>query len=104
MSRQLEMMSEQRTAKKHKKLIVVMEYGLEGAVGHSGGILTGFSVKLNEWECLMTVRAVRGETPMVAFVGSDSLVNCMLKAERDAASDKLVWREDRYAEGVKLTD
>jgi hypothetical protein len=97
MTRQLELHAEVRSAKRHKKLIMVLEYGLAGAVGHSGGILTGFSVKISEWECLMTIRAVRGDVPMVAFIGSDDLINCILKAERDAMSDKLKWREDRYA-------
>lgn len=97
MTRQLELLQEQRQAKKHKMLIRSLEFGLEGAIGHSGGVLTGFSVKLSEWECLMTVRAIRGDVPHVAFVGSDNLINCLLKVERDAATDKLVWREDKYA-------
>lgn len=97
MTRQLELVNEQRTSKRHDQLIRVLEFGLEGAIGHSGGVLTGFSVKISEWECLMTVRAVRGDVPVVAFIGSDNLINCLLKAERDASADKLKWREDRYA-------
>ena len=97
MTRQLDIVSEQRTAKKHDMLIRVVEFGLVGSVAHSGGVLTGFSVKIEEWECLMTIRAIKDDVPKISFVGSDSLLNCLLKAERDARNDKLVWREDKYA-------
>lgn len=96
MTRQLEQVQEERIARKHGLLIRAIEFGLQGAIGTTGGELTGFSVKLNEWECLMTLRATRDGVPHVAFVVSDCMVDCILKAVRDAGRDKLRWREDKY--------
>jgi len=96
MSRQLELLQEERQAKRHAKLVKVLEFGLIGAFGHTGDVLTGFSVKLEEWECLMTIRAVRDGVPSVAFVASLDLVSTLLKAEREAIRGKLVWRVDKY--------
>lgn len=97
MSRQLEALQEQRTAKRHEAVLRTLEFGLEGAVGHAGGVLTGFSVKMDEWECLVTLRAVLDGKPCIAFVGSDTLISCLLKAEREAQRDNLTWRADKFA-------
>lgn len=83
--------------KRHKALIKALEFDLSGSIAHHGGVLTGFSVKLEEWECLITLRAVVENVPSIAFVGSDDIINCILKAVREARRGKLQWREDRYA-------
>lgn len=96
MTRQADVVSEERTKREHLALIKAMEYDLVGSVAHSGGVLTGFSVKIGEWETLVTLRAVVAGRPQIAFVGGDSLTSTILKCVRQAKQDKLRWRADRY--------
>jgi hypothetical protein len=98
MSRQLEQIQEQRTARMHLSLVKAIEYDLVGAVGHTGGELRGFSVRLGEWETLVTLRAKFPAGAMIAFVGSETLMQAILKCVREAKSDKLSWKPDRFAE------
>lgn len=71
--------------------------GLEDAVERSGGHLVGMSVKFNNHDCLLTLRAVMPAGRMVAFVGAETLAGGLLKAYSDGNNDKLRWRKDRYA-------
>lgn len=96
MSRQLEAVGEQRQAKRHALLIRALEFELSGALQQSGALLQGFSVKIEEWECLMTLRAFREDTNQIAFIGSDDVINCINKAVRAAKSDKIMWRPDKW--------
>ncbi len=73
-----------------------LHYGLQGVVAHNGYELLGFSVRLDEWETLITFRAMREGVRWVAFVGAEDLPNCILKAVREGKADKLVWREDKW--------
>lgn len=81
------------------KLVAVyraLDFELAGSIEAGGVEMLGISVKMSAWDCLMTIRAVQGGDPVVCFIGSDSLVNCFLKAVRDAQSDLLRWKEDRF--------
>jgi len=82
-----------------KELLSAINYGLEEAVGHAGGVLSGLSVKFGETDCLMTVKAKIGDNPMVAFVGAPSLRDCFRKAEQLAWCDELRWRADKFRNG-----
>ena len=44
----------------------------------------------------MVVKAVLAGRAQVAFVGSDDLGGCLVKAVRLGNSDKLNWRADQY--------
>lgn len=99
MTRQLEARREQKQERHDKAIIVAVEYGLFEAVGHAGGVLTGFAVRLGDEDCLMTLRAVVAGSAQIAFIGSDSLGNCLVKAVREAEADRLSWRADKYADG-----
>lgn len=96
MSRQLELVAEQRTATKHKALIKALEYELVGVLGNAGATLTGFSVKIDEWQCLLTLRAILNDQNVYAHVGGDTVISCILKAVRAAQYDKLRWKEDKF--------
>lgn len=96
MSRQLEQIQEQRVAKMHLELIKAVEYDLVGSVAHNGGVLGGFSVRLAEFEVLVTLRAKFPAGAMISFVGGESLMMALLKCVREAKHDKLVWRTDRF--------
>jgi len=100
MSRQLEQLAEERTAKRHKEIVRAVEFELVGALAAAGAEVQGFSVKMGDFECLMTVRATIGGVAMVAFIGAEDLGGAMIKLIRAARRDKLVWREDKYRANV----
>lgn len=97
MSRQLEQQWEERTEREHQAVLQAVYGGMAGAVQSSGGELVGFSVKLNQGDCLITLRAVFDSGPCIAFVGSEDLPAAMRKVVRELYRDRLGWREDRYA-------
>lgn len=96
MSRQVDVKREEQQAKFDAALIAAVEFELEGAVGHSGGVLNGLSVKFSEVDCLMTLRATLPKGRMVSFVGAATLADCFRRAVNDAYRDNLRWREDKY--------
>lgn len=97
MTRQLERVREEKQQKVDAAVLMALEGGLVDAVGHSGGDLQGFGVKLSGGDCLITIKAIVAGRPQIAFVGSDSMVNCLIKVVREARSDQLRWRDDQYA-------
>lgn len=97
MTRQLEQIQEQRQAKSDRQLVAAVEFDLVGSVAHTGGVLQGFSVKLEDEDCLLILRATVAGRSQVSFVGSDSLANAFRKAVREAKRDRLKWKEDKYA-------
>lgn len=96
MSRQLEQVREDRLAREEKEALRAVYGGLVDAVGHSGGLLTGFSVKTSDVECLITLRVVLGGSGKIAFVVSDSFANALRKAVRLGNRDMLLYKADRY--------
>jgi hypothetical protein len=81
-------------------LLKAVDGGLDAAVSRAGGELTGYSVKFGYEDCLMVLKAVFPAGPMVAFVGAGDASGCYLKATREAGSDSLQWRQDKWAGGT----
>lgn len=96
MSRQLEQIVEERTARRNLALIRALEFELVGTLKTKGIDLLGFSLKIDPFECLMTLRANVDGGRQVAFIGSDGIPNTIIKAVIAAKRDQLVWREDKY--------
>lgn len=97
MSRQLDQRSEDRANKKATRLVKALDYGLVEGLESHGAELLGLAIKHDAQFCLLTVKAAVAGMKMVAFVGSDTIVNCFLKAERDAYNGELHWKVDKYA-------
>lgn len=97
MSRQLELVREERETKRRSALVKALEYELPGVLESKGIVLTGFSMKYDAYECLMTVRTVIGGEANKAFVGAGSPIDCILKATAAAKADRLRWSPDKYA-------
>lgn len=97
MSRQLEIQREVREDKRQKALVRALEFELPGALETNGIMLLGLAIRYSAFDCLLTLKADIGGKTHVCFVGSDSIINCFLKATRDASNDGLRWREDRFA-------
>ncbi len=96
MSRQLDISVELRESKRQTALVKALEYGLVGALEFQGIILQGFAIRYDAFSCLMTIKAEVAGTQSVAFVGSDTIINCILKAQADATRQALQWRADKY--------
>lgn len=97
MSRQLEQGIEERAARRDKRVLSAIHGGLEAGVARAGGQLGGFSVKLSEYDCLLTLRAEFPGGAMVAFVGGADLPDVLIKGSRAARSDGLRWKKDKWA-------
>lgn len=96
MSRQLEAEGERRASAKRDALVKALEFGIVAALEAEGIELEGFAFKYDAWNCLMTIKASWGDKRHIAFVGSDTIINCILKAYSDARNGRLSWREDKY--------
>lgn len=97
MSRQLDLVREKRETKRRDALVKALEFDLAGSLEMQGIQLIGFAIKFDAYECLMTLKADIGGARQVAFIGSDSVMNAILKAVSAAKNDRLRWREDVYA-------
>lgn len=96
MSRQLDLKKEERETAKRNALVKALEFGIAGALESQGIELRGLAIRYDDFNCLLTLKAVvQGETS-VAFVGSDSMINCILKADSEARRHALRWRRDKY--------
>lgn len=98
MTRHLDAAMEERDARRHEAIIRAVEFDLLRSVEVNGTSLQGFSVRLNDWECLITLRATRGGVREVCFVGAQDLGGCLIKCVREAKREKLHWKQDRFAE------
>lgn len=93
---QVEKYAEAQFTKQKRAVFLAVFGGLASGVQRAGGELTGFSVKFNEHDTFMTLRADFPAGGMVAFVGSDDLAGCLVKAHREAKSDALRWKDDKW--------
>lgn len=96
MSRQLEVEHEVRESARQTALIKAVEFGIVGALEHQGIVLTGFSIKYQPHDCLMTIKGIRGEQHSVAFISSDTIMNVLLQAYSAATNQSLRWGPDKY--------
>ncbi|MCK5317997.1 MAG: hypothetical protein KAJ55_08785 [Anaerolineales bacterium] len=96
MSRQLEVKQEERSLAKQVALIKALEFGLVGALEGQGIELLGIAFKYDPFNVLMTIKADIAGVRSIAFVGSDTFINCILKADSAARRHSLTWRADKY--------
>lgn len=97
MSRQLDSKIEARETGRRDALVKALEYGIVGSLESQGIELLGIAIKYDAFNCLLTVKAFFGGQQQVAFVGSDSIINCLLKLQSGARNDALKWRPDKYS-------
>lgn len=100
-SRQLEQTIEERAARERAALLRNIYGGLEAAVEHVGGELTGISVTYRGDSVLMTVRAQFPAGKRVCFVGSDDLGATFAKCGREVQSGRARWKEDKWRVNVE---
>lgn len=96
MSRQLDIKRELRETAKRDTLVKALEFGIVGALQSQGIELLGFAFKYDAFNCLMTIKADVGGVRSIAFTGSDTVINCILKAFSEASRNELHWRPDKY--------
>lgn len=96
MSRQLDLKREVRETARRDAVIKALEFGIVGSLENQGCELLGFAIKYDEFSCLMTIKGVVDDKHQIAFVGSESIIGCILKADLDARNHRLRWRVDKY--------
>lgn len=96
MTRQLEQVREDRQKKSDMAVLLAIDGGLTADVGRSGAVLSGFSVRLDGGDCLLTLRAELAGRRQISFVGAETLTAALIKVCREARRDRLVWRADKY--------
>ena len=100
MTRQLEQIQEERETKRREALVRALEFELPGVLETQGIILTGFAVKYDAYECLMTVKVIIGGERHVGFVGGASIIDCVLRAVEMGRNSRLRWKVDKYNPSV----
>jgi hypothetical protein len=98
-TRQLDVLREQRETTRRDALVRALEFGLVGALANQGWTVRGFGIKISDLDCLMTIRVERDGKWFRSFVATDSMITCFLKAERQALGNTLVWGRDKYQKG-----
>ena len=99
MTRQLEAAAESRRTKLDKQTLKACNGGLEQAVAHAGGVLQGLSIRIDEYEVLVTIKAEFPAGAQVAFVGAEDVAGALRKGMREAERDMLRWKADKWAQG-----
>lgn len=97
MSRQLEAKQEARRQKQDAAVLLAVYGGLEDAVSHAGGELTGLAIKWGSGDVLFVVKAILPGGPMVGFVGASDLSAGLVKVQREAQADRIRWKQDQWA-------
>lgn len=100
MSRQIDLKRELRETARRDALVKALDFELAGTLDTQGITLLGFAVKYDAWECLLTLKADIGGERNVSFVGSDTVMNCILKSVIYARQDRLRWKLDAYTPSV----
>lgn len=96
MTRHLDAEHEERESARRDQLIKAVEYGLVTALVNQGAELRGFSIRYEDYDCLLTVRADLNGIRHVAFINSDTIMNCIIRASSAAAGNRLSWQRDKY--------
>lgn len=97
MSRQLDLATEKREATRQLEVVKSLEFALAGAIEFQGGQLRGFSMRYSEFDCLMTLRAQFEQKWVVAFLSSETMIGCILSAQRKVSHNAIRWEPDQYA-------
>ncbi len=96
MSRQLDQKKEEYETARRVALVKALEYSLVGSLETQGIELLGIAIKYDPFNCLMTIKADIAGDRCVSFVGSDSIMNCFLKADSMSRNTVLKWKADQY--------
>lgn len=76
-------------------LLTFCQYGHEVCSQFSMG-LCGYTFRHNRENVLMTVKVTEGNTPLVAFITSQTTTSCVTKFLDLLFASKLKWQKDKY--------
>lgn len=96
MSRLADIKAEEKEAARQEEVIRVLEFSLAGAIEFNGGELRGFSMRYFPFDCMLTLKASFEGKWFVAFISGESMINCILGAQRQAAHGTILWIADKY--------
>lgn len=96
MTRQLDIEAETRESKRQSTLIRALEYGIVGALRAQGFDFLGYALNYDEYSCGLVAKASVNGKRVVAFIYSDTMINCIIRLDRDASRGALRWGADKY--------
>lgn len=99
MSRQLDIKREIYETARRDALVKALEFGIVGSLEMQGIELQGIAIRYDAFNCLLTLKAHIAGIPKVSFVGSDTMMNVLLKADSMSRNNVLKWKVDQYAKG-----
>lgn len=97
MSRQLDVLAEERETKRRLAVIKALAFDLQGVVEFQGGQMVGFAINYNEYGCSMVWKAEFEGKRHVCFITTSSAMDCILTAVSLGKQNKLKWGIDKYA-------
>lgn len=98
MTRQTEVLIEVKQDRRVTAAGKSVVYQLEGHLQRDGTVLRGISLRTDEIETLMVLRANVEGNPKVAFIGGADIASCFIKAATQAGLGRLTWVVDKFAE------
>lgn len=104
MSRQLEALHEQKQARRDKVVLLAVGGGLELALSKNGRSMTGLNVMIRGESVMGVIKVFEDGLHKVSFVGAEDMEGLFIKAFREAESDKLRWKEDKYRGAGKVDE
>ncbi len=96
MSSPAEQEQEIKRERRHAKIGLLVDYGLEGALSRAGYTLIRLSFRSGAADYLLTLVLNQGDLALVAFIGAETMGGCVLKAARMASTGKLKTQPDKY--------
>ena len=81
-----------------KSVIYMLTGGLNSLAEKEGAQLQGITLRLEEGDCLLVIRALVGERHMVAFVGGVTGAGALHKAHTELRAGEMKWVPDKYRE------
>lgn len=97
MTRQADQEHEDRQVKRDNELVQALEFELVRSLSRSDITLLGFSAKFDQYQCLITLRALVDDILQVSFVSSETIPQAIRKCVVQAKYDTLKWKLDEWA-------
>ena len=95
MTRQSDLKNEDRQAKRDRALVRALDFELVRSLSRSDITLLGFSAKFDQYQCLITLRALVDDLLQVSFVSSETIPSAIRKCVTKANNDTLKWKRDQ---------
>jgi hypothetical protein len=85
-----------------RRVVDMLTGGFEELIDDQGGVCMGISIRSNQYQTLLVIRAVFPGGPFVGFVGAETGAEAVSKAYTELSHNKLTWKPDKYAKNGRV--